>query len=119
MYVGGIDPVVYPETIAFLDKVVESLQAAALDDLHPALRYGYLIQFLLQKIKSKVIPLRRASPVMSSDEQMGAASGNLNFELPDGLENFGAEGNLFDFGDPGSWEELFMGTGLEEFPGVP
>jgi hypothetical protein len=43
----------------------------------------------------------------------------LTFELPDGTEGFGVEANLFDFGEPSSWEGLFMGTGLEEFPGVP
>lgn len=116
MYIGGIDPSVYPETIAFLEKVIESLQTTASDDLHPALRYGYLIQILLQNIKTKFIASRRASPVMSSDEPFGGISGDFNFafDLPEGMEPFAVDGNPFDFSDIGSWEELVKATGLEE-----
>jgi hypothetical protein len=122
MYIGGIDPSLYPSLITLLDQTIESLQSAAVDDLHPAIRYAYIVQILLQNIRTKIQMSRRATP---SANPTSADAGEAPSWLQPGdfvdavdfgevLSSFEVDGNHFNFVDMGSWEELFNGTGFED-----
>ena len=121
MYIGGIDPSFYPSLITLLAQTIESLQSAAVDDLHPAIRYAYIVQILLQNIRTKIQMSRRATPSANPTADAGEAPSWLEpgdfvdvVDFGEAISSFAVDGNHFNFADMGSWEELFNGTGFED-----
>jgi len=120
MYIGGVDPSMYPSLIALLDQTIQRLQSAALDDVHPALHYAYIVKILLQNLRTKIQMSRRASPsvhlaaVEGDDIWLQPGDPLEGLDIGEAISSLVVDGNHFNFADMGTWEELFNGTGFED-----